>query len=517
MHSDATGLRRRALLRAGVGAFALSTATAGAAGAGDPTDGATAAGSSGSIEGAAAAGSNGSTEGAAYAPRGAVDVDDAAEVVVDERGDTAFVAIGSGFATVDVSDPANPTVLAERRNLTDPEGVDVVEVLDVAYDDDRLLVPSAAQATGPKGFYVFDVSDPANPERVGDWFRTGTANHNAVLHDGVAYVTSFLELEIVDVSGDEFLQLATWEPGNWREAWARPPNTTLHDLYVQGDRAYCAYWDGGVFLLDVSDPRRPRFVSRVGEYTREELAELSQGAYLEPPGNAHYVAVNEDASLLAEGGESWDLDADDDSGGPSGITLYDLADESNPERVATIDPPVSANDAYRGGTWTTSHNFDLRGGRLYASWYQGGVSVHDVSDPASPERLAWWAAPDERAFWTAQLARPRAFFVASSHAVNGATPGVVTFPDAAGEMADPPGAVAWARADLEARTTTNAENETTTGRTAPTTTEPTATTTTATVEEGGSPGFGPVAALGGLALGAARSLRGRRSADADDG
>jgi hypothetical protein len=519
MEHDPWSLQRRDVLRAGASATALASlgTTAGAARPGAVDAGETDATPQAST--------------AAYAPRGQVDIDGAAEAVVTPDGETAFVAVGSGFVSVDVSDPANPTVVGEAAGLQSPDGEDVREVLDVKYDDGQLLVPTAAQGGGPRGFYLYDVSDPANPTQVGDWFaRPENGIHNSALVDGVAYLTTgfALEVDIVDVSGDSFERLATWEPGDWNEDWARPRNAPLHDLYVQDGVAYCAYWDAGVFLVDVSDPANPSFVSRVGEYTLEENLELSQAAYIEPGGNAHYVTVNEDATLLAEGGESWDIDPSDDSGGPSGITLYDVTDAANPERVGHVDPPVSRSNAYRGGTWTTSHNFELRNDRLYASWYQGGVSVHDVSDPANPERLAWWASPTERAFWTARVAKPGEFFVASSYESSAmsarATPGLLTFPDVAGEMAEKPSEVAWTREELAARTPTTTEPTTTAAATtttaaatttAATTAEPTTTTpdeaatTTADDASGSTPGFGVLAALAGLGVGAHRLLRGR--------
>jgi hypothetical protein len=482
------------------------------------------------------------TADAAYAPRGQVDVEGAAEAVVTPDGDTAFVAVGSGFVSVDVSEPANPRVIGAAADLESPDGETVREVLDVKYDDGQVLVPTGAQGGGPLGFYLYDVTDPANPTQVGDWFPTpGHGNHNVALQDGVAYLaTSFnFEIDIVDVSGGTFERLATWEPGDWNEDWAMPTNAPLHDLYVQGDRAYCAYWDAGVFVVDVSDPANPSFVARAGEYTLEENRALSRQAYLEPGGNAHYVTVNEDATVLAEGGESWDLDAEDDSGGPSGITFYDVTDETSPERVGHVDPPVSASNAYRGGTWTTSHNFELANDRLYASWYQGGVTVHDVSDPANPERLAWWAAPNDRAFWTAQLAVPGEFFVASSHAGGGTSGdvqgGLLTFPDAAGEMAEAPVGVAWSEEALASQQpATTSDATTVSGTTSGASTDGTRTTASGTVEtsttesrtsqtrttvaetsdaDGSTPGFGVVAALAGLGVGASRLLRDRGDDD----
>jgi hypothetical protein len=505
-------LQRRDVLRAGVGATTVAALGSAASASGTTTD-------------------------AAYAPRGQVDIEGAAEVVTTPDGDTAFVAVGSGFVSVDVSDPASPSVIGSAAGLESPDGEGVREVLDVKYDDGRVLVPTGAQGGGPLGCYLYDVTDPANPTQVGDWFDTGHGNHNAVLLDGVAYLTNGPVLDVVDVSGASFERLGQWRPGDWNEDWSRLPNTVLHDLSVQGNRAYCAYWDAGVFVLDVSDPANPAFVARAGEYSLEEIRDLSRQAYLEPGGNAHYVTVNEDATVLAEGGESWDLDAEDDTGGPSGITFYDVSDETSPERIGHVDPPVSISNAYQGGTWTTSHNFELANDRLYASWYQGGVTVHDVSNPAEPERLAWWAAPSDRAFWTAQLAVPGEFFLASSHAGGAMSgnvqAGLLTFPDAAGEMDEAPAGVAWAEEELtnqQPATTTSGTATTgsataTTAATGGTRTTQSGTVETATSEvrtsqtrttlsetpsaDGSTPGFGVVAALAGLGAGASRLLRGR--------
>ncbi|MFB6227235.1 MAG: hypothetical protein ABEH88_01405 [Halobacteriales archaeon] len=67
-----------------------------------------------------------------------------------------------------------------------------------------------------------------------------------------------------------------------------------------------------------------------------------------------------------------------------------------------------------GGLWTTAHNFEIHGDRLYSSWYRAGVKIHDISDPGSPELLAWWLRPRETSFWTAQVGVPGEFFIASS-------------------------------------------------------------------------------------------------------
>jgi hypothetical protein len=520
-------MRRRGVLRgvgAGAGALALSSI---------------------GLSGAAA------DEMDPYAPVGSVEVDGAAEAVVGPDGETAYLAVGDGFATVDVSDPTGPKLLAEVRGIAaDVEGGPMTSILDVKVSGDRLLVSGPAQSGPLQGLVVYDVSDPTNPTQDTEFYRTGYTIHNADFDGEYAYITNFgspdIPMSVIDVSSETPEEVSQWSPLDVEldgvEGWSdqrRIPGV-LHDLTVHGDVAYCAYWDAGTWLVDVSDPANPTYVSNVGEYDLEYLMDLSSGEfrtmYGEGPGNDHYVAVNEDASVMAVGGESWD-NPTTDGGGPTGITLYDVSDAESPEELAVI-APEDAPDLTRQGTWTTSHNFDLANGRLYSSWYEAGVKVHDVSDPANPELLAWWRRPEEAMFWTAQSAAPGDFFVASSYGVRGHFSGLYTFPDEAGEQADPPapfesstpytrdattptetptqtvGPTATATAtptDTVTETATATRTETPTEDPTPTggdtTSDPTGDTTTEDDDGGqGMPGFGVGAAVAGLGLGAYRYL-----------
>ncbi|MUV60866.1 hypothetical protein [Halobacterium sp. CBA1126] len=53
----------------------------------------------------------------AFEPLGVLDLDGTKEVVVGDGGETAFVATTDGIATVDVSDPADPELLARVAPL----------------------------------------------------------------------------------------------------------------------------------------------------------------------------------------------------------------------------------------------------------------------------------------------------------------------------------------------------------------------------------------------------------------
>lgn len=485
-----------------------------------------------------AAGRRGDLAGSSMSPS-SVSLTGALEAVVGDDGTTVYVAAHDGFGVVDASDFANPEVVAERRDLlADREFGPLREIYDVSVSGDRLL------AAGPRsglyneelgGFLLYDVSDPATPERVA-FFETDHGIHNAFLDGDTAYLTGTgLETEplvVVDLADDRPEEVARWSVVDENEAWGDVESyvRSCHDVYVQDDTAYVAYWDAGTWLLDVSDPANPTADLRLGGRAPGKVARSDFEAFVEAtelPGNSHYVAPNEDGSLLAVGREAWDNDETDRTGGPGGITLWNVADRSSPERLVRLAPPTFEDRSESLNR--TSHNFAFRGDRLYTSWYGGGVRVYDVSAPAEPMLLDAWAKPDRTTFWTAQPADGG--FVASSrfdptkHEQLSRTEKrepaesakLFTFPEPAGENPRPartepaPARPSETTGTSATETTTATEETATKETTAATTTAETTTAgqtdTTAETTGVGTPGFGVGAALVGGGLALARLLR----------
>ena len=463
-----------------------------------------------------------------------------AEAVTTPDGRYAFVATFSGFRVVDLADPANPEAVAGRDDVL-PDRGPMENIKDVKYNRDRLLV-AADRNDSFQGVALFDVRDPTSPRLLGG-YRTPYGVHNCDLHGGYAYLSTGSELEIVDVRGTPEA-VARWSVTDYDDAYESVPRIyrNVHDVYVQGDRAYLAYWDSGAWILDVSDPTEPTYVGHGADYTAEDLVDAGSQLdfYLEPPGNAHYVQPSDDGTLMAVGREAWDVEGDDegdeDTGGPAGITLWDTSDASAPERLTTIDPPPvpEGESPTYGGYWTTAHNLDIVGDYLYSSWYQGGVKVHDISDPESPEELAHWRDGEATQFWTAQSGVPGEYFVATNYiSPDGSeSPGLFVFPD----PTDNPATITPSGPPVEISTptpTATATPESTpTPTPSPTPTETPSPTSTATptdtptngvtptaeptaTSDASGPGFGPLAALGSLGVGAWRAVRGARVGGGD--
>jgi len=486
-------------------------------------------GIAGSALGAVVGGSVASTSATAhpgpYRPFGSVAVEDAKEAVVGPNGEYAYLAATDGFAVVDVRVHPTPRVVHEQRNLlADRENGPLPMIQDVKVEGDRLLVAGPANPIGGdvlRGVLIYDVSDPENPERVG-FYETDYPIHNCDLRDGVAYLSANHggrnDLVTVDVTGDP-TQLGRWSLADRDERWGEIPTGlwTVHDVWVRGNRAYLAHWDAGVVVLDVSDPANPSFVSRFGGRSLDDLAavprEESTAHVLALPGNVHYAMTDDAGDLLALNREAWAVGSEGGPGGesgpdgegspgsvggPGGVELWNVGDETNPRRLSTIAPPPTP-DPSQSGTWTTSHNLDLVDGRLFTSWYQGGVKIHDVSDPATPEQMAWWRDPGETAFWTAKRATEQ-FFVASSigdylGGVDGEA-GLYTFPIERDEQKDPPPLTT---------TATNATGTASDAGTGPSTTERAALDAGATTESSGADATGSASGFG-VATGVAALL-----------
>lgn len=387
-----------------------------------------------------------------YEPLSTLSLPGTKELVTSADGTTGYAAVTDGYATVDLSALTQPTVLAERRDLlADRENGPLRQVHDVNVDDDRLLVvgPANAVPEGLNAAILVDVGDPADPRQIAV-HETDFPIHNCLLRDGYAYLTgngaTGNPLVILDVR-DGIEEIGRWSLFDHDDRWRDVHSSlrTLHDVWVTDDIAYLAQWDAGTWLLDVSDPAAPEYLSDVGSTDVETLSTLDrQGARREsltPPGNSHYVATNADGTVLAVGEETWAVDGGA-TGGPCGIDLYDCADPTAPTRLASIEPPPSPNPT-SDGLWTTAHNFELDGDVLYSSWYRGGVKRHDITDPAEPREVAWWRNPRETSFWTARTAVSGEYFVAADMSVSGARSvapeaGIYLFPDRGGTQSPPP-------------------------------------------------------------------------------
>jgi hypothetical protein len=271
----------------------------------------------------------------------------------------AYVATyRDGLRLVDVRDPA---ALAELGHVPTASG-DPDEI----WNDVKLVDAGARRfallASSVVGVVVVDVTDPRAPRiagRLGDRDRNV---HTLFVDGGRAYVAAAAEgLEIWDLADPlHATQLASW---SYPEPSLAP---YLHDLYVHGDRAYLDYWDLGLVIVDVHDPTAPVLRGRFVGYGQA----TSHSSWVTQIG-ARAIAVH--------GDEQWDAH----------VHVVDVT-EGSPGFATSIA-------AWRTRPEVSVHNIMAAGQLAFVTYYQDGVRVLDLADPAHPHSLAWfntWSADE---------------------------------------------------------------------------------------------------------------------------
>ena len=178
-----------------------------------------------------------------------------------------------GFTVHDVSDPRKPRKVFEFRA---PPGIHMHKL---RYVDGDLLYVNSERLAGERGagaragFYIFDISRPAEPRQVGFDDMPGSGPHRFGVDN--ARKLAFLPNDAEGWSKRVIWTLDISEPlkpevvGIWglpwqKDAGARPANDphpaetacTLHGPpMIRGNRMYAAFWGGGVAVIDCTDSR----------------------------------------------------------------------------------------------------------------------------------------------------------------------------------------------------------------------------------------------------------------------
>jgi hypothetical protein len=278
----------------------------------------------------------------------------------------AYLAVyGDGLRIVDVHDPAHLVEVGHQK----PDAPDAGEIYNDVKIVDAAAHRYALMASNQVGVVVVDVTAPATPSIVA---RFGTASqqgrtdvHTLFLDGGKAYLANIdVGLEIWDLADpSKPVRLGTW---------AHPPtpgqSVFPHDLYVAGARAYVDYWAAGMSIVDVSTPAAPALV---GEFA----------GYGQHTSHSSWVTSVGDRKLAVHGDEQWGAH----------VHVVDVT-EGTPAFGTSIGE-------YQTRPEVSAHNIMAFGSRAYMAYYQDGVRVLDLSDPAHPTAIAWfdtWPGYDPR-------------------------------------------------------------------------------------------------------------------------
>lgn len=206
-------------------------------------------------------------------------------------------ACGKGVSVVRVLDPVNPTLVAVIP--PDPEGIyEDVAVLDantLHFQGSLLAIGvqrCGPQDRGPRGVEFWNVSDPAQPRRLG-FHGTGTQSagvHELSMVQRGGHVYALLavpfserrdgrgDFRIVDASDPEHPEaISDWSATRSLKTTPSSGQGASSAIFVHsttasndGLLAYVSLWDAGVAMLDISDVATPKLLGRTGYEPHEE-------------------------------------------------------------------------------------------------------------------------------------------------------------------------------------------------------------------------------------------------------
>ncbi|MGH2356889.1 MAG: LVIVD repeat-containing protein [Candidatus Limnocylindria bacterium] len=339
---------------------------------------------------------------------------------------------GTGVKVIDATNPAQPepaATLGSYANTSD-EDVEVVSVTTPAFSGDLLATGLQdcgleGEVSGKTGVDPWDVTDASNPSHLG-FFDTGAfGTHEVSLTQqpsGRVFALAAVPFSEITSGGTvgDFQLIEVTDPRNpvrtddWGAAkdgglpFGSPlfglpapfdctPPVGAPDLWrghfpavfghsaspsADGSTAYVAYWDAGGIIVDISNPDDVRMVGRT-VYPPDSEGDTHSTM---PNGNSSLlVTTDEDFSpgeLVAAGepkepGDTWGF-----------ARIWGISDPANPVHLSDFATPHSLTNNTSG--FYSAHNPQIRGDRLYLSWYSDGLRIVDISNPAQPREVAFY-------------------------------------------------------------------------------------------------------------------------------
>lgn len=310
------------------------------------------------------------------------------------------------FTGIDVSDPRKPKLVVQTEL---PHRQVRSNSLEVCGDIMAVAYQTAKVGMQPAGIELFDISLPENPKSIAMFDCSGP--HSRGVHQ-----LWFVDGEYIHFSGgaadwkprnpkdDQFYRIIDvknpskprdvgrwWMPGTGENDSAPPVprhpkfdyGSRAHNTNVypsRPDRAYIGYIDGGAWILDIADKAHPKPVGHWNPHP--PFPGFTHTAM--PLGERGLVVVSDEC--VQDKGADW----------PKLVWVLDARREDNLVSIATLPlPPIEQHrNAGRYGAHNMHENRPGPAFRsdtlIFGTYFNGGVRVHDLSDPFQPKEVAFF-------------------------------------------------------------------------------------------------------------------------------
>jgi hypothetical protein len=265
-------------------------------------------------------------------------------------------------------------------DVTEPENMYIIDTITVdartvndvkVSENGKVAVITREGASNRKnGFVILDVSDPFNVSIITEYNDDMTGGvHNVFIYDNHVYaVNNGRKYDVINIEDPSNpFRVGRYELGT--------PGHGVHDVWVIDGLAYSSNWADGVHVVDVggvkfneknrSEIQYNPFLAMAGQGSPGNPVKL--GGMADPNGHKHaafpFISQSSDKFYLITGDEYGDQ-----FGMAGGYHFLDFTDPKNPKETAVYQVPEAG-----------SHNHWVYGDTLFASYYQGGIRVVDIS------------------------------------------------------------------------------------------------------------------------------------------
>ena len=222
----------------------------------------------------------------------------------------------------------------------------------------HMVMPWAPE-WGRGGLSLFDMSNPCEPEKIGEGYHERMRESHAIGFqylsetEQYAVATGILGIQFWDMSSldtPEMINYMQIDGVFYPDSYTR----VVLSVFWQYPHVYVAAADNGFFIVDASDPYNPTLVNQY------EFDPPLRAASIYALGNQLFVGA-------AEGSE---------------FEILDISDPENPQpipggRSFTLDENGEAKEAYHSGMVGNWGVFARKEGG-------GGIMMMDISDPSNP-------------------------------------------------------------------------------------------------------------------------------------
>ncbi|GAC1355913.1 MAG: LVIVD repeat-containing protein [Ktedonobacteraceae bacterium] len=323
----------------------------------------------------------------------------------------------NGITIVNVADPKNPRPV---NFLPTPPNT---WALHLQTHDDLLLVINAVNLFGSSlytneaeyytksitetfgqqsrdfsaGMRVYDISRPEQPREIGFMPVEGLGLHRMWYVGGrYAYASALLDgysdyiFMVVDMADPTHPKEAGrwWLPGMWRAGgetptWGAGRRYALHHAIVADNIAYASWRDGGLTLLDVSNPSQPRLLAH-----RNWCPPFGGGTHTSLPLPDRELVIVADEAI-----------ADNCTDQVKYTWVVDAREPTNPVMISTFPTPSEEDYCAKGGHFGPHNLHENRPGSfqsselIFATYQNAGVRVFNIKNPFQPEEVAYLVPP----------------------------------------------------------------------------------------------------------------------------